>query len=312
MLTKKCDVHVSQHHGQITPEHLVKNVRDVDALLSLVTDTIDRRVIDAGNRLKIISNCAVGYNNIDVDYATHHGIMVTNTPGVLTNTTAELTWALIFAVGRKIVPADGYVRRGLFTGWDPLLYLGYDISGLTLGIIGMGRIGQAVARMSAGFNMKIVYSDPREIVVSSDLEAEHIDLCGLANQADIITVHVPLLPETKHLCNDQFFQCCKKNAIFINTSRGPVVAEKALAEALDAGRIAGAGLDVYEHEPDIHEKLINRENVVLLPHIGSATFQTRARMSQRAAQNILDLFQPKTPQFLVNQEVISSDHRRKL
>lgn len=303
LLEKECIVRVNREKSSLSKQDIIDNIKDVQAILCLLKDTIDRDIIDAGHHLKIISNYAVGFDNIDVSYATSKGIMVGNTPGVLTETTAELTWALIFAVSRHIVPADRYLRQGCFVGWDPMLFLGSDIHGKTLGIIGMGRIGQAVACMASGFDMRILYYDNQQLTDIESIDAFYVSLDELAREADIITVHTPLTEKTFHLCDMDFFQQCKSNAIFINTSRGPVVDEKALDEALDKGIIAGAGLDVFEHEPDVYPGLLKRDNVVLLPHIGSATVETRTKMAVIAADNILDAIHGRTPQFLVNPEV---------
>ncbi|MFC1850123.1 2-hydroxyacid dehydrogenase [candidate division CSSED10-310 bacterium] len=304
-LKQLCEVRGATEATPIDHETLMKSISDVDALLCLLTDTIDHAVIEAGSRLKVISNYAVGFDNIDVEAATERGIMVTNTPGVLTEATAELTWALIFAVARKIVPADKYVRDHQFSGWDPLLMLGYEIHGKTLGIIGMGRIGQAVAQMSVGFGMNIVYHDCQSPKLDLGSSVRSVTLEELGQLADIITIHVPLTPQTHHLCDADFFRLCKPGALFINTARGPVVDEEALVEALKERILAGAGLDVYEHEPAVHPGLFELPNVVLLPHIGSATYHTRTNMALRAAQNIIDAVTGKRPAYLVNPAVLN-------
>ncbi|MBN2383572.1 D-glycerate dehydrogenase [bacterium] len=304
LLEQTCSVRLDRVRSSLSYQDIKARVGEADALLCLLADRIDRELIDAGPRLKIIANYAVGYDNIDVSYATAKGIMVSNTPGVLTEATAELAWALIFSVCRQIVPADRFLRQGRFTGWGPLLFLGYGLSGKTLGIIGMGRIGQAVARMATGFRMQVLYSDKTEIRPVPGLQVRYVTLEELAREADIISVHTPLTDQTRHLCNHRFFSQCKKTAVFVNTSRGPVVDEEALVAALEHKMIAGAGLDVYEREPLVHPELLNKENVVLLPHIGSATFETRENMAILAATSILEAMAGQTPHNLVNPEVV--------
>jgi len=302
LLSDHYTVRLDRGKKWLTKAEIMDSIHDAAALVCLLTDTIDREIIDAARNVKIIANYAVGFNNIDVPYATEKGVLVTNTPGVLTETTAELAWALIFAVSRHIVVADRFVRNGLFQGWDPMLMLGYDISHKTLGLIGMGRIGQAVARMAAGFDMKILYYDLAEISLDPSIKAVSVSLDELCTCADIISVHTPLSKQTYHLCDDSFFRKCHRDTVFINTSRGPVVDEHALADALERGDLAGAGLDVYEQEPVIYHKLLHCDNVVLLPHLGSATHETRENMAIVAATNVIEALNGRKPPHLVNPE----------
>ncbi len=266
-------------------------------VLSMLSDRMDENFIErnAGN-LKVISNYAVGYNNIDLKVAKKHGIVVTNTPGVLTETTADLAWALIMSVSRRIAEADRYTREGKFDGWAPDMFLGDDIHGKTLGIVGLGRIGSAVARRAVGFGMEIIYYDR-----SPDPEAEtslgcrFVELDELMAAADFVSIHTPLTGETHHLIDARRLGLMKPAAYLINTARGPVVDEDALARALAAGKIAGAGFDVYEEEPKLHPKLAGLANTVLLPHIGSATTATRARMARIAVDNLTAVLQGQKP-----------------
>jgi glyoxylate reductase len=274
---------------QPVPEKvLIEESRDCDGLLCLLTDTISAPIIEAARKLKVIANYAVGYNNIDIKAAAHRGIVVTNTPDVLTEATADLTFALILACARRIVEGDRLVREGGFAGWAPLLLLGGDISGQTIGIIGAGRIGTAVAKRCTGFGMKIVYTDNRSNqLIEKEYQAGKAGIERLLGLADFVTLHVPLTDSTHHLIGPDQFKMMKPSAYIINTSRGAVIDETALVNALQQRTIAGAGLDVYEREPVVTEGLIGLDNVVLLPHLGSATLETRARMAEMAARNIV-------------------------
>lgn len=287
--------------GKLTKTELIEKIRNKEGLLSLLVDAIDREVMDAAPSLKVIANCAVGYNNIDVGYARKRGILVTNTPGVLTETTADLTWALILAVARKIPQADRFTRERKFKSWQLDLFLGKEVTGKCLGIIGMGRIGKAVAARAQGFRMKVLYADPQRL--SPEMEkalcAEYLLLDDLLSKADIVTVHVNLTSETFHFLNREKLSLMKKEAILVNVSRGPVIEEKALAEALERGGLWGAGLDVYEREPEIEEKLFSLKNVVLLPHIGSASRETRLKMAMAAAKNLVQALRGERPDNLV-------------
>jgi glyoxylate reductase len=277
---------------------------NADALLCLLTDTIDRELIERSRRLKIVANYAVGYNNIDVAACSEKGIAVTNTPGVLTETTADMAMTLMLTIAKRVVEADAFVRDGKFKGWEPMLLLGADITGKTIGIIGAGRIGQAVARRAAGFDMRILYTDPNRIErIETKYHAKKVTLEHLLEQADYVSLHVPLDASTHHLINADRLTLMKKGAFLINTSRGPVVDEKALTEVLKTRRIGGAALDVFENEPEITPGLTELPNVVLLPHLASATVETRDKMARMAAENIVAMAREKRPPNLVNPEI---------
>ncbi len=305
MLTKHFQVTVNKKQKQLSRQEIAGQVKGVFGLLSLLSDPIDKKVIHAARNLKIIANYAVGYDNIDMAEATKRGIIVTNTPGVLTETTAELAWALLFSVTRRIVEADTFAREGLFEGWAPTLLLGSDISGKTLGIIGTGRIGTAFAMKSRGFHMKILYVDTRKnALIEKRLGAKKVSLNTLIRKSDFISIHIPLTPKTHHLIGKRELVSMKPTAILINTARGPIIDEKALAHALKKRLIAGAGLDVFEREPTITRKLLTLTNVVLTPHIGSASVETRERMAIMAAKSIIDVYGKKVPANIVNKDVL--------
>jgi glyoxylate reductase len=273
-------------------------IKDAEALICLLTDTIDKAVIDSAPRLKVISAYAVGYNNIDVEYATSKGIAVCNTAGVLTESTADLTWALIMATCRRITESEAYLRAGKFKAWEPMLMLGQDVYGKTLGILGMGRIGQAVAKRALGFDMRIIYhsTTPKAL----HFQAQQVDMDTLLKESDILTLHTPLTPITQHLIGKAEIDQMKRNAVLINTARGAIVDEKALITALKEGRIFGAGFDVYEHEPHIPPALLALRNVVLLPHIGSASIATRTNMGIMAAENAIAIMEARPALSQVN------------
>jgi glyoxylate reductase len=283
-------------------EEIISRIKDKQGLLSLLVDKIDRDIIDAAPDLKIVANCAVGYNNIDVSYATAKGITVTNTPGVLTDTTADLTWALILSVARKIPQADRFTRQKRYKNWELDLFLGKDLGGKQLGIIGMGRIGKAVALRARPFKLKTVYTDPKRLTPGEEKKyrARYLPLENLLKTSDIITIHAALTKDTHHLISRKNIHLLKKQAFLVNVSRGPVVEEKALVEALEKENLWGAGLDVYENEPEIGKKLLSLDNVVLLPHIGSASYKTRAQMSMMAAKNLVHVLSGKKPLNPVN------------
>ena len=300
-------VFVSPHDRVITRAELLTGVCGIDALLPILTDTIDAQVMDAsGPNLKIIANFAVGYNNIDVAEATKRGIVVTNTPGVLTETTADLTWALLMAAARRIGESERYLRAGRWDSWGPQLFLGVDIHGMTLGIFGMGRIGQAVARRALGFGMRVIYTDAQRLAAAAErgLKAAFVDKATLLAESDFLSIHCPLLPETRHAFGKAEFKAMKSTAVLINTSRGPVVDGAALAAALKAEEIFAAGLDVYEDEPEVNPELLACETAVLIPHLGSATRATRAKMAEMAAANIVAWFRGETPPNCINPEVL--------
>ncbi|HOK08975.1 MAG TPA: D-glycerate dehydrogenase [Candidatus Hydrogenedens sp.] len=286
-------------------EELLKEVRGIDALLCLLTDKIDAKVMEqAGSQLKIIANYAVGFDNIDIVEATKRKIVVTNTPGVLTETTADLAWALLMASARRLGEGERLVRASQWAGWNPTLLLGMDVHGKTLGIFGMGRIGQAVARRASGFNMRIIYYDVNEPKLPSDIKATQVDKETLLRESDFISIHCPLTRATYHAFGIEEFKKMKRTACIINTSRGPVIDEEALAQALKEGLIFSAGLDVFEKEPEIHPDLLNCPNAILIPHLGSASVETRSRMAEIAAQNIIARLNGKTPPNPVNPEVL--------
>ena len=304
MLQERYEVVINPHNRVLNKDELIDGVRAADGLLCLLTDEITAEIMDVNPNLKVISNYAVGYNNIDVAAATQRGIMVTNTPGVLTDATADLTWALLMAVSRRVVEGDALTRAGRFMGWDPMLLLGSDISGKTLGIIGMGRIGQAVARRAMGFDMRILYYDQAPVPEAEEYKAEFVALDELLRESDFVTLHAPLTDETRHMIGSQELRLMKKTAYLINTARGPLVDEEALVEALKEGIIAGAGLDVYEDEPKLASGLAELPNTVLLPHLGSATLGTRTKMATMAAANLIAALEGKRPANLVNPEVL--------
>lgn len=285
----------------LSKQEIIGKIKDKEGLLSLLVDSIDKDVMDAAPVLKIIANCAVGYNNIDLDYARERGIMVTNTPGVLTDTTADLTWALILAVARRIPEADRFVRNGRFSGWELDLLLGKEITRKRLGIVGMGRIGKAVAIRAQAFRMDTVYFDPHPLSPEkeSKYQASYLPFNELLLSSDIITLHTTMTDKTFHLISEKEFQMMKASAILVNASRGPVVDEGALVSALEKGEIWGAGLDVFEREPEIEDKLLTMDNVVLLPHIGSASYDTRLKMAMTAASNLVQGLLGQKPDNLV-------------
>lgn len=296
-----CHVEVFTEDRRPYREELLNHIRGKQAILCLLTDKIDRDVITAGlPTLKVISNLAAGTDNIDLKFAAQNGITVTNTPDALTDATAELAWALIFACARRIVESDDFTRRGLFTGWEPMLFRGADIHHQTLGIIGAGKIGQSVAEKSVGFNMRILYAaHTRKKDFEARTGARKTTLQKLLKESDFVSIHTPLTPETRHMLTRRELAIMKPTAYLINTGRGPVVKEDDLVWALKNHKIAGAGLDVYEFEPQIHQDLIDLPNTVLLPHTGSATVKTREIMSLTAAENILSVMNGRRPKYVV-------------
>lgn len=283
------EIHANTGDCTLPRAELIEHIADKDALLCLLIDEIDAEVIKAAAKLKVISNYAVGYNNIDLDAAKACGIAICNTPGVLTESTADLAWALILATARRIPESESFTREGKFVGWEPLLFLGQDVHHKTLGILGMGRIGQAVARRASGFGMRVIYhaKDSKEL----DFAAELVDFDTLLREADVLSLHLPLNSQTKHLIGETELKAMKRSAILINTARGAIVDESALIRALQEGWIFAAGLDVYEQEPEIPDVLKSLPNAVLLPHIGSASFETREQMGSLAAKNAIAILQ---------------------
>ena len=273
-------------------DELCARVRGKQALIPLITNRVDREVIDAGADLRIIANVAVGYNNIDVAYARERGVIVTNTPDVLTEATADLTWALILAITRRVCEGDRLVRAGGWKGWTLEFMLGTQLTGKQLGIVGMGRIGQAVARRAQAFGMSVAFASRNPVSVNG---TTRLPLDQLLMSSDVVSIHVPLSSETTHLIDQRALVRMKRAAYLVNTSRGPVVDEGALAWALRERVISGAALDVYEHEPTVHPELLTLENVVLAPHLGSGTAETRTAMADLAASNVIAVLSEKPP-----------------
>jgi glyoxylate reductase len=306
LLRKYCEVEVSPYDRMLTKEELLEKVQGKNAVITQLTDKVDKEFFEAAKDVKIVANYAVGFDNIDLEEATKRGVYITNTPDVLTNATAELAWALLFATARRVVESDKFMRSGKFQGWAPMLFLGKGVTGKTLGIIGAGRIGQAFAKMAKGFDMKILYTarSPKK-EFEEETGAQYVDLDTLLKESDFVSIHVPLTPETRHLIGEKELKLMKKSAILINTGRGPVVDEKALVKALKNKDIYAAGLDVYEREPMFEEELAQLDNVVMLPHIGSATEEARRDMSILVAQNIIDVIEGRVPRTLVNKDVLN-------
>jgi len=307
VLEHHADVEVFEGVDNAIPRDLLfSKVEDVDGLLPLLTDTIDPEVMDAGRELKVISNYAVGYNNIDLEAATERGIYVTNTPGILTDTTADAAFALLMAAARRIPEADRHIRaKKWIHAWGPWMFIGTDVHGKTLGILGMGRIGSAISRRAKGFDMKVVYNDVyRREDLEEELGVTYKSREEVLRESDFVSLHVPLTPETHHMIGVDELAAMKETAILINTSRGPVVDERALYEALRDRVIAGAGLDVFEAEPVDHDSpLLGLDNIVLTPHLASGSVETRTKMAVTAATNLVSVLQGKEPPNLVNPEV---------
>lgn len=300
------DVEVYKGERELSKEELKNLLCDKDGVVSLLVDQFDDEIFESAPNLKIVANYAVGYNNIDIKAATERGIIVTNTPDVLTESTADLTWALLLGASRRIIEGDQFIRSGQFKGWGPTLLLGRSISNKTLGIIGMGRIGQAVAARAKGFNMDVLYYNRRALAeeLERDLNAKYVSLEVLLEQSDFVSLHAPLTSESHHVIGEQELMRMKKSAYLINTSRGPLVDEKALVKALQDNEIAGAGLDVFENEPRLEQGLTQLFNVVLAPHVGSATIETRAEMADLAIDNVISVLQGEKPLTPVNPEAL--------
>ena len=291
-LSAVADVDLYIGDAAIPADELRARVADKDALVCLLTDAVDRTVIDAAPKLKAIANVAVGYNNIDVSYARSRGIAVTNTPDVLTESVADFTWALILAITRRLSEGERLVRRGEWKGWALDLLLGTELRGKQLGLVGVGRIGRAVAARAGAFGMRVAYTSRREIDFPG---AEPMQLDRLLLTSDIVSLHVPLTPETRYLIDKRALTRMKRSAYLINTARGPVVDEAALAWALQHHLLAGAALDVYENEPAVHPDLLSLENVLLVPHLASGTTETRTAMADLAADNVLAILDGRPP-----------------
>lgn len=295
------DVEVNELDRILTHEELKEKVKGKDGVLCQLSDKIDRELMKIEPKVKIYANYAVGYNNMDVNSADEMNVYLSNTPDVLTDATADLAWALLFAVARRVVEGDKYVREGKFVEWTPKLLLGKDISGKTLGIIGAGRIGRAFAKRGNAFNMRILYYNrSRKKEFEEETGAEYASFEEVLRKSDYVSLHTPLTKETTHMIGDKEFDIMKKDAILINTSRGLVIDEKALVRALKEKKIWGAGLDVYENEPQVEEELKSLDNVVLCPHIGSATDETRKKMAVMAADNIIAVLNGEEPPNCIN------------
>ncbi len=291
---------------RISRAELLKRVADKEALVCLLTEKVDQQLLDAAPRLRIAATVSVGFDNIDVPACTRRGVAATHTPGVLDETTADFAWTLLMAIGRRLLEGDAWMRSGTWPGWDLDQLLGGDVWGKTLGILGFGRIGRGVARRALGFRMRVLYSDavraPSED--ERDLHAEFVDRDRLFRESDFISIHVPLLPDTRHLISKENLEKMKPTAYLINTSRGPVVDEAALVDALENRKIAGAALDVYENEPKVHPGLIPRKDVILAPHMASASVDTRTRMAVMAANNVVAMFDGRRPPNALNADAL--------
>ena len=298
-LSSECDLKINR--TSLTKEELKQKVSGSDAVISYLTDRIDQDIIDRGTKLKIIANYGAGFNNIDVTYASERGIWVTNTPNVLHETTADLTWAMILGTARRIIPADRYTRESKFQGWSAQLFLGGDVYEKTLGIIGLGEIGRSVARRAIGFNMRTLYYQRNRLPKEEEkkLNVEYATFEKILRESDFLTLHVPLTEETEYMIGNDEITLMKKTAYLIHTARGKVVDDYALVAALREDRLAGAALDVYEDEPELTEGMKELDNLMILPHIGSASFETRDKMALLVADNILDALEGKTPRSLV-------------
>jgi len=303
------DIHTSD--TPLSKGELLARLKRREGLICLITDVIDDEILASCPELRVVANVAVGFNNVDVVSATRRGVVITNTPDVLTDTTADFAWALLMATARRVVEADRYVRDGKFKQWELMLLLGGDVHGKTLGIVGFGRIGRAVARRALGFNMRVLYQDamPADAATERALEATRVDLSTLLRESDFVSIHAPLSSDTRHLINAEALKTMKRSAYLVNAARGPIVDEVALVQALQEGQIAGAGLDVFEEEPAVHPGLLGLSNVVLAPHIASASYDTRLKMASLAVENCLAVLEGRMPPDPVNPEVLPARAR---
>ena len=293
-------------HVAIPRKRLLEKIKDKDGLFCVLTDKVDRELLAVAPKLKAVATCSVGFDHIDIKACGERRVVVTNTPGVLTQSTADFTWALLLASARRVVEGDTFMRAGKYKGWDPMLLLGTDVYGKTLGIVGFGRIGQAVARRAQGFGMRVLYFDCQRLFpqVEKEFGARYCGFDELLRQSDFVTLHTVLDATTHHLIDDRAFALMKRSAYLVNASRGPIVDEKALVRALKSGRLRGAALDVYELEPKLAAGLNKLSNAVLAPHLASASFETRAKMGVMAAEGLIDaLVHRKTPEHAVNREI---------
>jgi len=304
ILAEKCDVEVSPHDRPLARQEFLSAITGRDGILCLLTDRIDAECFDAASGVKGFANYAVGYDNMDVAEATKRGIPLSNTPDVLTEATADMAWALLFAVARRVVESDAVMRSGQWPGWGPMQFIGGDIQGTTLGIVGAGRIGAAMARKSTGFKMKILYTDAQpNPAFESELGAEFVPFNELVARSDYVSIHVPLLPQTRHMFTYDTFKKMKPTAYLINTARGPIVAEDDLVRALNEKLIAGAGLDVYENEPRMAAGLAGCSNAVISPHTASATVSSRNGMAVKAATNLIAMVSGKRAPDCLNPKI---------
>ena len=306
-INNEFEMEVNPHDRALTRDELENAVKDIDGLLCLLTDEIDEELLKINPYLQVIANYAVGYNNIDIDACTKNNIKVSNTPGVLTDTTADFAWSLLMSTARRVVEADRFARAGKFKGWGPMMFLGGDIYEKKLGLIGIGRIGQAVAKRAAGFDMDVYYYDVNKLdkETEKELNIEYKNFEDLLKESDFVSIHVPLLPPTKHLIDKEELAMMKETAYLINTARGPIINESELATALKKGEIAGAGLDVFEEEPEIYSELVELDNTVLTPHIASASIETRTKMANMAAENLIAGLKGEQMPNLINEVLVS-------
>jgi glyoxylate reductase len=300
-LGSHCDLRTNQTETPPTIEELKRYASESAVIVTYLSDKINRDIIDCAKNLRLIANYGAGFNNIDVAHAANKDIWVSNTPGVLHETTADLTWAMILGAARRVVPAERFTRENKFKGWQAKMYLGGDVYGKTLGIIGCGEIGSAVARRASGFNMRVLYCNRNRLSEEKEqaLNAVYTPLKELLRQSDFVSVHAPLTEQTQYMIGKEQFSMMKPTAYFIHTARGKIVDDKALVEALKEEKIAGAALDVYENEPALTEGMTELGNLMLLPHIGSASHETRDKMADLVADNVLDALAGKTPRCLV-------------
>lgn len=306
LVATQCHADLNRRDVRYSKKQLMERLKGKAGMICVLTDTIDAEVLRSNPDLKVVSNVAVGLDNIDVKAATKHGVMVTNTPGVLTDTTADFAWALLMATARRVVEGDRFVRAGKWKEWMFMGFLGQDVYGKTLGICGLGRIGGAVARRARGFNMRILYTQRhRNEAEEQALEATYVDKATLLRESDFVVLLMPLTPETRHYIAAKELKIMKRTAMLVNAARGPIVDEKALVQALKAKRIAGAGLDVFEREPKVERGLLGLTNVVLAPHIASASMETRTKMACMAAENCVAAVTGRQPPNLVNPEVLN-------
>jgi glyoxylate reductase len=307
-LKARCDVTIHENDFGIPRDELLTVVKGRDAIITMLTEQVDAEFLAAaGPQLKIVANHAVGFDNVDVAACTAAGVLATNTPDVLTETTADTAFALLMAAARRVGEGERFLRARTPWIWGPLMMLGQDVHHKTIGIVGFGRIGQAVARRARGFGMRVVYSDAIRLPpeVEAETGAERLELDDLLAQADVVSIHTNLTPETRHLFDAAAFRRMKPTAILVNTSRGPVVDEAALADALASGEIFAAGLDVFEHEPEVEAGLLDLENVVVIPHLGSATVDTRDAMGNLAVENVFAALDGRRPPTLLNPEALA-------